>query len=150
MKHSELVQIAGKFLKNKIQNRCSVVFLELSSYSLEIPDAIGFNGSHSTVIECKTSKSDFKKDFTKNHRIDPSTAMGDYRYYLCTRNVLQSNDIPDGYGLIYVDSNKRTEIVVESSFFSQKNIRNEQSMMFSALRRVFQKKENIKQFKNFL
>ena len=114
--------------------RCNPVFSKIASCS-EIPDAIGWSSTYSwegsTVIECKTSVSDFYADKQKrigfkdeNGHIHSTTwltqkrakeagyetvtlpVMGDYRFYLCEPGIISEELVekhaPD-HGLIYRD-----------------------------------------------
>ena len=97
--HDELVKIAGQWL-NKFG--CGVVFEEFGSGS-EIPDAIGFKFGYSILIECKTSRPDFHADFKKPHRIDSEFGMGNYRLFMCEKGLILPEELPNGWGLLYID-----------------------------------------------
>lgn len=60
MTHSTLVSRAKKWL----QQKHSIVVTEMGT-SGEEPDAIGFRMGFSTLIECKTSRSDYYADRRK-------------------------------------------------------------------------------------
>lgn len=112
---------------------CSVVISEMVSMASEHPDVIGFNNSQSILIECKTSKSDFKADFKKHFRRKPDLGMGNFRFYLTKKGLLNIDEIPEKWGLIELDKNK-IEIKKEPEYFE--NTRNaEYPLLFSALRR---------------
>lgn len=99
-KHKELCNIAEKWLRSF---GCSVVFNEFSSSTSEIPDAIGWKSGYSILIEAKTSRSDFLADFKKPHRIYPEIGAGEYRLYICEKDLIKKEELPDGWGLLYVD-----------------------------------------------
>lgn len=101
--HNELVKISGRWL-NKFG--CGVIFEEFGS-GPEIPDAIGFKFGYSILIECKTSRSDFLADFKKPHRIDSEFGMGNYRLFICEKDLIKSDELPTGWGLLYVDPQTR-------------------------------------------
>ena len=68
----------------------------------ENPDAIGWryswgNASNegSVLVECKTSRADFKKDFSKSFRIEPEQGIGNWRYYMCPTDIIKVDEIPD-------------------------------------------------------
>lgn len=144
MTHQELVKIAEKWLLNT--RNCSFVFTELvCCASIEIPDAIGFHAGYSTLIECKTSRSDFFADAKKPFRRNPQMGMGSFRYYLCPKDVIQPDDLPEKWGLIWVGENgKARQIVgpkgnvwsVQRLFLHERNIQAEMGLMSSALRRL--------------
>lgn len=102
MTHAELVAVAVRWLRGT--RRCSVVFAEWAPLSVcEIPDAIGWDrGGHSTLVECKVSRSDFLRDRDKPSRRRGSASMGMRRWYLCPLGVLRPEDLPDGWGLAEV------------------------------------------------
>ncbi|HEX9959843.1 MAG TPA: hypothetical protein VGB00_02855, partial [Pyrinomonadaceae bacterium] len=77
--HAELVAIAREWLKT---HHCSVVVSEITSAASEQPDAIGWRGGNSILIECKVSRSDFLADRKKSFREHLEMGMGDYRYFL--------------------------------------------------------------------
>src|SRR5262245_18102650 len=133
MTRDELCEKAMRWLRGT--RRCNPVYAHNASCS-EIPDAIGWSSSHqwrgSTVIECKTSVSDFYADLRKyrmwqhpehdlwrfpTKRISKKRAeqegfktiellsMGDYRFYFCQTDVLSIELVADkapDHGLIYV------------------------------------------------
>jgi hypothetical protein len=132
--HDELCERARRWLSGT--RRCNPVFSNIASCA-EIPDAIGWSSAYkwqgSTVIECKTSVSDFYADGQKrkgfkdehghihtSHWVTKKTAtergwvevellmMGDYRFYLCEPGILTAERVgkyaPD-HGLIYKDGN---------------------------------------------
>jgi hypothetical protein len=109
MTHTECVAAATLYL-NK---RCKVVLPEFYSHNDELPDVIGFNhgfirnykydgGVYSTLIECKISRGDFLKDKKKNFRMFPEKGMGDLRYYCCPKDLIRKEEVPEGWGLLYV------------------------------------------------
>jgi hypothetical protein len=140
--HEELCERARRWLAGT--RRCQPVFSHLASCG-EIPDAIGWSSCYqwhgSTVVECKTSRSDFYADRRKylayhEHqfgwryaavRITAKQAkergytainlprMGDFRFYMCEPDVLPADLIakhaPD-HGLIYVDGARRLKLVI--------------------------------------
>jgi hypothetical protein len=129
MDHTSLCERARRWLSGT--RRCKPVFSNNASCR-EIPDAIGWSSSTgSTVVECKTSVSDFYADQKKHFRWAkegithwykmsritakqaseegyerfPVLMMGDFRFYLCEQGVLTpelvAEKMPD-HGLGYV------------------------------------------------
>jgi hypothetical protein len=143
MKHAELVKRAHRWLANT--QGCSVVLSELTAFTTtgETPDALGFRPSYgvSILVECKTSKADFRADAKKAFRISGVSGMGDYRFYMCEPGVLSHIDMPAGWGLLYVHE-KRVTLEFGANprksepapFTGHK--KNELIMCVSALRRV--------------
>jgi hypothetical protein len=125
--HDKLCQRAVRWLHGTM--RCEPVYSRNAS-CWEIPDAIGWSGRGSIVVECKTSVSDFRADLRKYWRwkgtehewawpydrftqksahergLSKITApsMGDYRYYFCRPEVLSialvQEKAPD-HGLVW-------------------------------------------------
>lgn len=144
MNHSELTIIAeGWLLKTK---GCGFAFRELVTYAPEIPDAIGWRDGITILIECKANRADFLRDKNKIFRKHPWMGMGTYRYYLCPAGVIKKEDLPEKWGLIWVDEHykARQKVGVKgniwnstSPFYHQeKNESGEMYMLISALRRL--------------
>jgi len=131
--HADLCLRAVRWLRGT--RRCNPVY-SLNASCSEVPDAIGWSSAHSwygsTVIECKTSVSDFYADKKKwfawkrpgskwtmpgsrfsmkegkeaGYEMVPVLSMGDFRFYFCELGVLALELIekhaPD-HGLIWRD-----------------------------------------------
>ena len=144
MTHDQLVQIAKRWL-SKVR-KCGVVIAELKSYTAEIPDVIGFRDGGSILIECKLSRADFLADAKKPFRTDPGQGMGTYRFYLCPTGIITIEDLPDKWGLLWVDEKGKCHMqrgpsgniwsVQKEFYFSEKNYSAEQTILVSALRRL--------------
>ena len=98
--HDILVKAAGKWL---MKFGCGIVFEEFKSCNREIPDAIGWKDGYSILIEAKISRSDFLTDFKKPHRIDPEKGMGNYRLFICEKDLIEPEELPVGWGLLYIN-----------------------------------------------
>ena len=143
MKHCQLVESGYKWLT---AFGCAFVFKELVTSAKETPDVIGFKGGNTILIECKTSRSDFKADEKKFFRKLPAEGMGRYRFYLCPEGVIKIEDLPKNWGLIYVKKEKA--YIVHNPYcasikgniwkggFYKRNKDGEYGMMYSALRRL--------------
>lgn len=91
MTHAELVAKAAAWLR---RNGFPVVFSEISTGVMEIPDAIGFSSSGETaVVECKASRADFLRDAKKYHRRERS-GLGNARYYMAPEGVIRVDASP--------------------------------------------------------
>lgn len=145
--HKQLCQIADKWLgKSKKANirfqKFPIHVSEIVCTSVsETPDAIGWNYCHSCVIEVKVSHSDFVADKKKPFRSN-GEAMGNYRYYLCPENLIKESELPDGWGLIYVDKKGKTNEMKESKLFvlNGNGIYNERCFLYSIVRRMMDNK----------
>lgn len=120
------------------------MFVELVTSACETPDVFGCNSSHTFVIEVKTSRADFRADRKKIFRRFEEIGVGDFRYYLCPFDVIKPEELPEKWGLIWVDGRGKCRVVRDiltgninggnPNRFS-KNVRNEFAIMYSALRR---------------
>lgn len=64
--------------------------------------------------------------------------MGNYRYYLCPENVIKESELPDGWGLTYVNEKGKTKEIKESELFvlNANGIYNERCFLYSIARRI--------------
>lgn len=142
MTHAELVKRAFGWLKNK--RRCSIVASELVTGGMEHPDAIGWDGWISTLVEAKISVSDFRADQKKTFR-QPGRGMGFYRYYIVPRDLVDVilPIMPDGWGLL--SCGVRQKLVVEraSGVFTVDKDR-EILFLSSVIRRIAMRDEPLK------
>lgn len=99
--HRQLCDRAAYWLQSS--KNCKVVLIERNTGGCaEEPDAIGWTSdTFSYLIEVKVSRSDFLADRKKDHRRRPHTGMGRKRFYLCPKGMLQPEDMPDGWGLLW-------------------------------------------------
>lgn len=142
MTHSELVKIAYKWVL--ANGSCGFAFRELKSLTDEIPDVIGFGSSgHSVLIECKASRADFLSDKSKPFRVNPMLGMGRHRAYCCPENLIRPDELPQGWGLLYVKEGKaRVKVsmydgnIVNKYVGHERSVKAEMAMMYSALRRL--------------
>lgn len=141
--HKELVDIAYKWvLKNA---SCGVAFKEFNCHNDtgEQADVLGFGSwGHSVLIEVKVSRGDFLSDKKKKFRIAPETGMGSQRYYCCPTGMIKAEELPEGWGLLYVNDQGRAtkaRSLNPGNIYSKKipcNIQAEMAVMYSALRRL--------------
>lgn len=98
--HAELVDIAARWLRTAAG--CTVVMPEMSVVCRtgEIPDAIGFRGDTTILIECKTSRADFFADRAKSFRQMPERGMGTLRFMLAPAGMIKVEELPARWGLI--------------------------------------------------
>ena len=133
MTHKDLVPLAAKWLAKEFP----IVITEMTSGALEEPDAIGFRGGFSTLIECKASRADFFADFKKG-AARRGERMGDKRLYLAPAGMLQLVDLPERWGLLEVRAGRRIVEVIPAMHFDDKDYRGEASLLVSAIRRIGQ------------
>ena len=152
MTHAELVKKAERWLMKT--KGCAFVLTELSSYTPngETPDAIGWKGNLTILVECKVSRSDFLSDKRKSFRRNPDRGMGNVRYFMTPKGLLSAHDFSDMYtrwGLVEVNSKGTARQVrgpkgntfygssLKPFFHKEKCWRSEARMMSSALRRLY-------------
>lgn len=131
--HEHLVTKAAEWLRKKGH---TVVTTELVSQR-ETPDALGWKGGVSTLIECKITRSDFLSDRKKWFRRWPEDGIGQYRYYLCPENMVNVNELLPGWGLLEINK-KRITISKNSQRFDAFNQNAESCILISLLRRIGQ------------
>ena len=141
--HRKLVEISYEWLIK----RCGFAFKELRSLSNECPDVLGFRADESILIECKVSRSDFLADKNKPFRKISCNGMGNYRLYCCPKGLIKKEELPEKWGLIYVNE-KGKAILVHNCFNSKggnmfleenrfdSNRVEEMRMLYTALRRL--------------
>ncbi len=118
--HKELTELAVKWLKRPQSQKgpgCHVAVSECrSGWSDEIPDAIGFRAAGkndgSVIVEVKVSRSDFLADAKKPYRNGSVKGLGNWRYYLCPEGIIKLDEIPDNWGLLYVNNRGHIKPVV--------------------------------------
>lgn len=147
--HDVLVEVANQYLKEVLGCGFSFAEFHASTGNGEVPDAIGWAGLKSVLIECKTSRSDFHADKEKEVRKNPEEGVGLFRLYMTPKGVLQKDDLPPQWGLVEVEEHRgqvrtvRTEGPTGDLFgwryqydwMHQRNIKAERLMHYAALRR---------------
>jgi len=134
MTHDALVRVAKKWL---IKARaCSIVLTETQAQSGEIPDAIGWRGQVSTLIECKTSVADFRRDLKKWYR-NSGPGIGQQRYFMAPEGVIPVDELPVGWGLLEVEgSTVKTVKKIDLLYLDERIASAEVPMLVAALRRT--------------
>lgn len=131
--HEDLRKSAVRWLT--VRRRCSVVLSEMVSAAREIPDAVGWHGGQSYLVECKVSRSDFLRNEDKPC-LRAGRGIGTHRYFLCPTEIIRVDDLNgDGYGLLWVGDSGNVRIQKEANP-REANYRDEVAMLVSALRRV--------------
>lgn len=96
--HSTLVAVAAQYMSKRLP----VVLPEFFSHNSELPDVIGFKDDYSVLYEIKVSRSDYLSDKNKYFRQHPEKGMGDRRYYVVPKGMVAPEELPNGWGLIYL------------------------------------------------
>lgn len=119
MNHRDLCEIGARFLKRPESangHGCHFTLIEAACYG-ENPDVFGFRHGirghdvGTILLEAKTSRSDFLIDRKKPHRINPETGVGKWRYYICPTDLIKPTELPEKWGLIYVNGRGHCNIV---------------------------------------
>lgn len=126
--HDDLIYIASKWLTRS----CEVIVSEIKG-NREIPDAIGWCGSKTILVECKTSRSDYGKDEKKHFRT--YGGAGYSRYYLTPQGLIREHELPSKWGWLETDG---TFVFVRrrSSPFPDRNVDAETRILVSACRKL--------------
>lgn len=122
--HADLCAIAVKWLKRPNSangHGCEVAVSECrSGWTGEIPDAIGFRAEYgqvtSVMVEVKVSRSDFLADRKKPFRLE-GMGVGTYRYYLCPEGLIQPEEVPAQWGLVWVNSRGHCKVKAGAAAF---------------------------------
>jgi hypothetical protein len=133
LSHADLVEAGARWLFNK---GFKVVLKELSTCSLEIPDCLGFNSGHSFLLEAKATRSDFLSDKKKHFRRSPWQGMGLRRSYICPKYLIKPEELPENWGLIYVNENGKARQIKKAQPFKERHLINEQCLLVSVVRRM--------------
>jgi hypothetical protein len=135
MTHAQLIDQAVAWLRSY---RCGIVFSEQACASGEVPDAIGWKGnSHSVVVECKISRTDFFADREKPFRQKPELGLGCERFYLTPPGLVQVEELPAGWGLLEC-ARRKVSVVRKSAknLRSAQGLEYETNLLLASLRRV--------------
>ena len=140
MTHDKLTKIASKWLKKHSQNiivpNCPTVISEVvaATPNGEIPDVIGWCSWASVLIEVKVSRGDYFRDFDKPFRAYNNLGMGELKYYLCPKDMIAIDEVPDSWGLLYCNDKGKIAIVKEAVRHDA-NLRSERTLLLSIIRR---------------
>ena len=103
----------------------------------EVPDLLGFKATgQATLFEIKMSRSDFKADGSKPFRKKEHTGMGLYRYYVTPYGLISPEELPEGWGLLWIAEGGRCYLKATSKRFLKRDQGAEAAILVSALRRV--------------
>jgi hypothetical protein len=113
------------------------VAVELNTYCTEQTDVWGYDGNVTAVIEVKTSHSDFLADKKKWWRGEESEKCGlqagMLRWYLCPSGVINADELPSGWGLLYWDGKNIEHVVAPTPF--ENTLKSDMRILYSLLRR---------------
>ena len=114
------------------------VAVELVTWGSELTDVWGLGAwKETSIIEVKTSHSDFKADQKKWARSDEARDMqlqaGTYRWYLCPEGIIKKEEVPDKWGLLYWDGKKIYPVVSPEKFENTSRV--DMELLVSILKR---------------
>ena len=140
--HYKLCELGGKFLKSRKnaepwRTPNKYVTVEMVAMTAENPDVWATNGYDTSLIEVKTSHSDFLADQKKWSRSKAAELadkqLGNYRYYLCPEGVIKEEELPPNWGLLVWDGKKIRK--VKPAVYVKSSTDQELIMMTSILSR---------------
>lgn len=136
--HDELSVISAKWLKKHTQNilipNCATIAIDMKTIEQEKPDVIGWSSFCSVMIEVKVGRCDFLKDFKKEFRKLRERGVGEYRYYCCPTGLINENELPENWGLLYLNNKNKIEIIKVAKI-QKSNLIAERNMLISLIRR---------------
>ncbi len=128
MTHNELNAIACKWLKRSFSAKgpgCQFSVTEVGGiHAGEIADAFGYRWgfmSGSVVVETKVSRPDFLADAKKAHRNGGVLGMGNFRYYICPEELIEIDELPYKWGLLWVNSRGHVKVKAGHALLLQKS-----------------------------
>lgn len=109
--HKHLKKLALYFLKEKCVDLVANEVDFKNAYS--IADAVGLNLKRKEVrvIEVKATKGDFIRDKKLFGEKTSYFVHAHYSYIMCPTDIIQPEELPHGYGLLWVDENDKIEII---------------------------------------
>ncbi|MFW6007904.1 MAG: MmcB family DNA repair protein [archaeon] len=111
--HKHLKEVALFYLKDKCVD---LIANEVKFWNARsVADAVGINLKRKEirVIEVKASYSDFKRDDKLFKEKSSYYNHAHYAYIMCPTDIIPKEEIPKGYGLLYVD--EYDNIIVEKN-----------------------------------
>lgn len=109
--HKHLKKLGLYFLKEKVTD---IVANEVEfNNAWSVADCVGLNLKRKEVrvIEVKATKGDFKRDTKLFGEKTSYFYHAHYSYIMCPRDIIFPEEIPHGYGLLWVDENDNIEVV---------------------------------------
>jgi hypothetical protein len=80
------------------------------------------------------SRSDYFADKKKEFRSVSEKGMGEFRYYICPKGMLEEAEVPVAWGLLYCDDEGNIEIV-RKAIKQSSNLDAERTLLLSLIRR---------------
>ena len=141
--HTDLCNIGARWISKK---GLPLAVVELKTLG-EIPDVYATDGKMSAIIEAKTSRSDFLADAKKEWRKYPERGIGHIRFYICPEGLIKPDELPEKWGLLWVNSKGRIiekvslfkgNLPSNSEFIQECNTSKHEDILYSIVRRFVQ------------
>lgn len=111
------------------------VAIELMTYGEEIPDVWATNGWSVSVVEVKTSRSDFLRDKNKICRQNPIEGIGNFRWYFAPKGLIKEDELPENWGLAEADENGKYVHLVKIAAYQESSSLGSVATLCSIMRR---------------
>lgn len=136
LRHEELLKTAAKFIKNKALTHFGKSTYVVCNYNdgMEPIDVFGFGGGCTQIIKVITTRMELNLDLERAYRKCPKYGVGEFRSYLCPNGLLNKEDIPKNWGLLWCD-NKGKIIEILNPQKQEENKAQEAKIIKSLLRR---------------
>lgn len=138
--HKRITIKASKWLQKHERNlsipNCPHIAIELVTPTItgEVPDVIGWCYWTNVLIEVKVSRNDFFADAKKAFRLVSEEGVGEFRYYCCPAGLIKNIEVPDSWGLLYLNHKGKIEIIKVAER-QEANLTCERGILLSMLRR---------------
>lgn len=131
--HDQLIEIGRKYLALKYP----IVTTECVVGNGEQADIMCFDYHGNTIlIEVKVSRVDFLKDCKKPFRKEPERGMGNKRYYLAPKELINKKEVPDLWGLMEYNLGTEDIRIIKGCSHQKSNRDKELMLLVSVLRRI--------------
>ena len=141
--HYELCKKGAEFMRKMEFGAIKYIAVEIVTQGMECTDVYGTTGWDSTIIEVKTSRADFKKDAKKKSRLEQfkKYSVGNYRYYLAPKGIINVNEIGENWGLLEWDIVTDTISMIKKAEYRECNNMGDLTILCSIMRREGIKKQ---------
>ena len=136
LRHEELLKTAATFINNKGLTHFGKSTYVVCNYNdgMEPIDVFGFGGGCTQIIKVITTRMELNLDLERAYRKCPKYGIGEFRSYLCPNGLLNKEDIPKNWGLLWCD-NKGKIIEILNPQKQEENKAQEAKIIKSLLRR---------------
>ncbi|WP_083858497.1 GIY-YIG nuclease family protein [Psychroflexus torquis] len=107
--------------------------IDMKTVESEQPDVIGWADFCNVMIEVKVGKGNFIKDCKKPFRKCSEKGVGEYRYYFCPSGLIKESELPENWGLLYLNDENKIEII-KVALIQEANLKAERNILISLIR----------------